>query len=163
MAPLVILKPGESSANVLVTRPARLRERLAARWRTHMLDAQLARGVEPEATAALALRARALGEPGSRKTLARSLQHVVEDARSPERPSLARVTALRGEVLAAADQLDELATRLRTPGLLDSRGLATVHLLLSDGCSPLYSRGATKGLRAAVSDAREALEPSLEW
>jgi hypothetical protein len=163
MARLVILKPRESSDGVLVTRPASLRERLAARWRAHMLDAQLARGVEPEAGAALALRAHALGEPGMRKVLARGVQQVLEDARSPQRPSPARVPVRKDEVLVAADQLDELATRLRSPGMLASRGLASVHLLLSDGRGPLYARGATGELRAAVSDAREALEPSLEW
>jgi len=163
MAPLVILKPRESSDNVLVTRPARLRERLTARWRARRLDAQLARGVAPEAGAPLALRAHALGEPRMRLALARGVQRVLDDARSPQRPSRSRVPVCKVEVVAAADQLDELAKRLRSPRLLSSRGLARVHLLLSDGGGPLYSRGAIRELRAAVSDAREALEPSLEW
>jgi hypothetical protein len=163
MARLVILKPDESSDHVLLTRPARLRERLAARWRAHILDVQLAHGTEPEAGAALALRAHALGEPRMRKLLARGVQRVLQDARSPQRPHLARIPAGRREVLAAADELDELTTRLRSPGLLAPRGLASVHLLLSDGGGPLYARSATGELRAAVSHALEALEPSLEW
>jgi hypothetical protein len=66
-------------------------------------------------------------------------------------------------VLAAAEELDALATRLMSPGFLASRGLASVRLLLSDGRSPLYWHGATEELRAAVSRAREALEPRIEW
>jgi hypothetical protein len=66
-------------------------------------------------------------------------------------------------VVAAADQLHELAKRLRSPGLLASRGLASVHLLLTDGRSPLYLRGTTGELCVTVSRAFEALEPTTEW
>ena len=163
MARLVILRPDESSDQVPVTRRARLRERLAARWRAHLLDAELARGVTPEAGAALALRAHALGEPGMRNLLARGVQRVLDEARSPRRPSRSRIPVRNADVLAVADELDELATRLRGPGLLTSRGLASVQLLLSDSRSPLYFRGATRKLRATVSRALEALEPSFEW
>ena len=64
------------------------------------------------------------------------------------------------EVLAAAD---ELAKRLRSPGHLAARGLARVHLLLTDCHSPLYLRSATGELRVTVSRAFEALEPTTEW
>jgi hypothetical protein len=65
--------------------------------------------------------------------------------------------------MAAADALDELAKRLRSPGLLAARGLASVHLLLTDGRSPLYLCSATGELRVTVSRAFEALEPTTEW
>src|SRR5215469_3900116 len=126
MAPLVILRPYESSGEILVTRRARLRERLAARWRWRVLDAELARGVAAEAGAALALRAHALGEPGTRNLLARGVQRVLDDARFPRRASRFRVPVRNGEVLGAADELEELVTRLHGPGLLASRGLARV-------------------------------------
>jgi hypothetical protein len=163
MARLVILRPQESSDEILVTRHARLRERLAARGRWRVLDAELARGVAPEAGAALALRAHALGEPGMRNLLARGVQRVLDDARSLREPSRSRVPVCNAEVLAAADELDELAMRLRGPGLLASCGLARVHLLLSDGRSPLYFRGAPGELRATVYRALEALEPRFGW
>jgi hypothetical protein len=163
MARLVILRPHESSDEILVTRHARLRERLAARWRWRVLDAELARGVAPEAGAALALRAHALGEPSARNLLARGVQRVLDEARAHQAPSRFRVSVRNAEVLAAADELDELATRLRGPGLLASHGLARVNLLLSDGRSPLYFRGATGDLRATVSRALEALEPVVGW
>jgi hypothetical protein len=159
MARLVILRPHESSDEILVARRARLRERLAARWRWRVLDAALARGVAPEAGAALSLRAQALGEPGARNLLARGLQRALDEARSAREPSRFRVPVRNAEVLAAADELDELAARLRGPGLLASRGLASVNLLLSDGRSPLYFREGTGDLRASLSRALEALEP----
>jgi hypothetical protein len=163
MARFVILRPQENSAELLVTRRARLRERIAARWRPHFLDAQLARGVAPEAGAALALRAHDLGEPRFRLALARGVQRALDDARSPHPPRRLRVPVSKAEVMAAADQLDELAKRLRSPGLLASRGLASAHLLLTDGRSPLYLRGTTGELRVTVSRALEALEPTTEW
>jgi len=163
MARFVILRPHESSDELLVTRRARLSERIAARWRPRFLDAQLARGVAPEAGAALALRAHALGEPRIRLALARGLERVLDEARGPHRPSRARVPLCKAEVMGAADQLDELAKRLRGPGLLASRGLASVQLLLTDGCSPLYLCDTTGKLRVTVSRALEALEPTTEW
>ena len=163
MARLVILRPQESSGEILVTRHARLRERLAARWRWRFLDAELARGVAPEARAALALRAHNLGEPRMRNRLAGGVQRVLDEARSARKPNRFRVPVRNAEVLAAADELDELATRLRGPGLLASHGLARVNLLLSDGRSPLYFRGTTGDLRATVSRALEALEPGFGW
>jgi hypothetical protein len=140
-----------------------LHERLAARWRWRVLDAELARGVAPEARAALALRAHTLGEPGVRSLLARGVQRVLDEARSAQKPNRFRVPVRNAEVLAAADELDELAARLREPGLLASRGLARVNLLLSDGRSPLYFRGATGELRASVFRTLEALEPAFRW
>ena len=163
MARFVILRPQEDSGELLVTRRARLSERIAARWRPHFLDAQLARGVAPEAGAALALRAHALGEPRNRLALARGVERVRDEARRPHRPSRSQVPLCKAEVMGAADQLDELAKRLRSPGLLAARGLATVHLLLTDGCSPLYLCGTTEKLRVTVTRALEALEPHTEW
>ena len=74
MTRLVILRPEKSAKLVLLARPARFRERLAARLGTTRLDVELARGVQPEARAALALRAQTLGETRMRTALARSLR-----------------------------------------------------------------------------------------
>ena len=160
MTRLVILRPQQSSGELLVTRRARLRERIAARCRAHFLDTQLARGVAPEAGATLAPRAHDLDKPCMRLVLARGVQRVVDEARSRQRPSRSRVPVCNAEVLAAAD---ELAKRLRSPGHLAARGLARVHLLLTDCHSPLYLRSATGELRVTVSRAFEALEPTTEW
>lgn len=73
------------------------------------------------------------------------------------------VPTLRTEVLAAAVQLDELTDALLTPGPLAARGLAQIRLLLTDGTSPLYYRGAPEDLRAAATRAVEALQPAFSW
>ena len=163
MAPLVIVRPKKSANAVLVARRARLRERLAARLCASWLDAELARGVPPEARAALALRARTLGETRTRKALARGLRHVLDEARQGSRPRRGQVATLRADVLAAADQLERLIERLLEPGIVADGGCAHVRILLTDGASPLYFDGASHGLEAAAASALAELEPALDW
>jgi hypothetical protein len=163
MAPLVIIRPDQSSGDIFVARRARLRDRLMARFATRRLDSELARGVAPDARVALALRAHALGEPGMRKTLACSLRTVLSDARAPQCQRVAKVPTARSEVLDTAEALSELAERLIAPGPLAARGLARVRLLLSDGSSPLYWRHASDNLHAVVARALDELEPAFQW
>ena len=163
MAPLVILRPQTSAKAVLVARPARFRERLTARLSASWLDGELARGVAPDARAALALRAQTLGETRTREALARSLRRVLDDARQGSQPRRGQIAALRADVLAAADQLERLIERLLEPGIVAARGCAHVRMLLIDGRSPLYFRGASHDLAAAAADALAALEPALDW
>jgi hypothetical protein len=162
MAPLVILRPQKARA-VLVARPARFRERVTARLCASWLDVELARGVAPEARAALALRAQTLGETSTRKSLALSLRHVLDDARQGSRRQRGQIATLRADVLTATDQLERLIERLLEPGLVAARGCAQVRMLLIDGCGPLYWRGASHDLRAAAADALAGLEPALQW
>ena len=162
MTRLVILRPEKSANLVLLARPARFRERLAARLGTTRLDVELARGVQPEARAALALRAQTLGETRMRTAFARSLRRLLHDARHGSRPARGRVATLRADVLVAADQLERLIERLLEPGIVAARGLAHVRVLLVEGGSPLYFGGASQNLRAAAADALAALEPALE-
>ena len=76
---------------------------------------------------------------------------------------MSRVPVRRPEVLDAADELDVLADRLAAPGPVDVRGVAQVHLLLTDGTGPLYFRGATDELRARVADALMTVCDHGEW
>jgi hypothetical protein len=163
MAPLLILLTEESSGELVVARRARLRERLAARFLAHRLDQLLASGVAPETRAALALRAQALGEPETRTALASQLRRVLSEARWGPAPRRAGVPLLIGQVLVAADELDELADRLLEPGPVAASGLAQVRLLLSDGRSPLYWNRAPEGLREIAVRALGALEPAFHW
>ena len=163
MGPLVILRPQKGAGAVLVARRARFRERLAARLGTPWLDVELARGVPPEARAALALRAQTLGEAHTRQALARSLRQILNDARQGSQPRRGQVATLRLDVLAAADQLERLIERLLEPGIVAARGLAQVRVLLSDGGGPLYFRGASQDLGAAAAGALAGLEPSPGW
>jgi hypothetical protein len=163
MAPLVILRPQKSANAVLVARRARFRERLVARLGASWLDVKLARGVPPEAHAALALRAKTLGETRSREALARDLWHVLDDARQGSRPRRAQIATRRADVLTAADQLERLIERLLEPRIVAARGIAHIRMLMIDGGSPLYFGGASRDLGSAAADALAALEPSLEW
>ncbi|MBV8218638.1 MAG: hypothetical protein JO325_09245 [Solirubrobacterales bacterium] len=159
----MLLTTCRDSDAVAVVRRARLRDRLAARWRTTRLDGELARGIEPGTSAALALRARALGEHTARTALAQGLCLALSDARQGSRPPGARLPVRHREVLAAAAELDALAERLVAPGPVGARGLAEVSRLLRDGASPLYWRGAAENLRAVAVRALDGLEPRLEW
>ena len=163
MAPLVILRPQTRANAVLVARRARFRERLASRLGATWLDVELARGVPPEARAALALRAHTLGEPRTRQALAQSLRHTLDNARQGSPPRRGQVAAIRADVLAAADQLEQLIERLLEPGIVEARGLAQVRVLLTDGGGPLYFRGASQDLRAAAARALTQLEPAPDW
>jgi len=152
---------GTADAGVLARR-ARLRDVLAAWWRAGSLERALARGVAPETEAALALRAQALIAPSVRAALARQLQRVVRDARGGRARPVTRVATRRREILDAAQELDLLARRLRAPGPVSARGVARVRVLLTDGCGPLYFRGATEELRVAVARALADLEVRVE-
>jgi hypothetical protein len=136
---VLLLHPAHAPAGVYVARPVRMRDRMAARLRAQSLDAALARGIDPETGAALALRARALTEHCRRRLLARGL----------ERAAAARVPAL-------APQLVALAGRLSRPGPVAARGVAEVNLLLTDAGGPLYARRGD--LAAAIARAEHDLE-----
>jgi hypothetical protein len=140
-----------------VGRRAGLRDRLEARLFAAELDRELARGVAPETCGALSLRARKLIGPDARATLARQLRRVVSDARG-RHAWMTRVPVHRPDVLEAAAELDVLAERLAAPGPVDVRGVAEAQVLLTDGTSPLYLRGATGELRARIAHALRRLE-----
>ena len=144
-------------ADVIEPQRVRLRDRLQARLRANRLDRQLAEGVPPERSAALALRARRLVEPGTATTLARALQRILRDARTAN-PMPARMPTRRGAVREAAGDLADLALRLVAPYPPAVRGLAQVNLLVTDGTGPLYSGRDNEDLAAAVRRARAALE-----
>lgn len=163
MAPLVLVRPAPGSADVVIPRRASWRDRLTARLRRARLDAQLAQGVAPTASASLALGAEALGHSRFRTMLGEGIRHVLDEARDPRRIRFAQVPLHRNAVLAAAHELDELARRLLSPGPLAARGVAQVRLLLVDGSSPLYFSRAEVDLRTAVTRALEDLNPSFGW
>jgi hypothetical protein len=162
MAPLVLLTPAQDGDVVLATR-ARLRDRITARVLARRLDSELAAGALPGARPALAIRAHALGEPRIRTTLADGIRRLIDEARGPRRLSIAQVPTHRRAVLAAADELEELVTRLLAPGPLAARGIAQVRLLLTDGSSPIYYAGGSEQLRDAASRALADLQPTFGW
>jgi hypothetical protein len=137
---------------------ARPRDRLRARLGAHGLDRTLAAGAPPEATAALALRARRLIAMRYRRELAASYRRIVRDA-GEGTPSRAPVVPCRPRVTAAAEALLQLADALVEPGPVSPQGVAEAVLLLVDGSGPLYNGGSDSDLSNQASRAAADLEP----
>jgi hypothetical protein len=73
-----------------------------------------------------------------RRDMARSLRRLIESAREPVR-SIVRIPVDRPAVLADAELIEDLAERIERPGTqVPARGMALVHLLVTDAASPIY-------------------------
>jgi hypothetical protein len=153
----VLLACGRAEA-VAVERP-RMRDRLAAQWRARRLDRALARGVSPETSAPLALRARRLTEPDRRWSIAGALRRIVRDSEEGRRRRLGRVMPNPRIVAAARDELNELADTLDDPGPVAAHGVAQAWLLLTDGTGPLYNPHTSELLPARAAQAARELRP----
>jgi len=146
------------SGPVIAGRPTLL-DRLSARWRPGRLDRALADGIPPEASPALALRARRLTELACRRPLARALRRVVRDDLDGQRPSHGRVRPDRNGVEAARDELTALADGLTDPRPVAAHGVAQAWLLVTDGTGPLYNPCSRASLRAGAARAESELRP----
>jgi hypothetical protein len=160
MCAWVLVSDDETGGGIAV-QCAGLRDRLVARLRAARLDQELARGVAPDTSAPLVLRAQRLIAPSTRAGLAREIERMLRDALTGYVWVIARVAPRRREVLDAANELDALARRLVEPGPISAGGVARVRLLLTDGTGPLYFHGATDRLRTLASGALEGLEPQI--
>lgn len=143
---------------VVGTQP-RLRDRLAARWRSGRLDRALAGGTPPEASRALALRAQHLTEPEHRRSLAQALRRIIREAHERRPVVTGRVMPIRASVSAARDELSRLADALDEPGPVAAGGVAQASLLLTDGTGPLYNPSDAKWLGAGAARAARELRP----
>lgn len=159
MTALLLTECGDRS--YVTSRRIRPHERLAARLRARTLDTLLASGASPDSSTALSLRARKLISQATRRQLARALHTTVREAARPARPLDPAVPICRCRVIDAQPVLEELADHLMTPGPVDSRGVAQVQLLLSDGSSPLYPGAQTDDLEQALQAAINALTPRV--
>jgi hypothetical protein len=133
--------------------PIRVRDRAAAHLRSLQLDAELAAG-EPVTTDRLrAVRAAMLVAPALRRQLARGWQGVLSH------PNRGIIPVRRSDVLAAQDDIHELAAALRCAGPVAPRGVAIANLLLTDGTGPLYVSREGVNLRDEVRIAIHYLNP----
>jgi hypothetical protein len=129
--------------------PPSLWQRLRTWWERDDLDEQLAQGFDREATPELRLRAAQLVSSSGRVELANAVETVVREARG-------RQAAIR----ASADDLFDLAQRLRDERPIDVRGAAMIRRLLADRTtSPLYRPDVESSLQEAARSARVALDP----
>jgi len=151
-----------SSRDGLILSEVRIRDRIAARLRSHELDLSLASGAAPESSLGLAVRAQALARPHVRRYLARSLERILTEATRPPglRPTPMSQGRRRAVGEAAAD-LTALITRLRSTGPVNARGVAQVAVLLSDGGGPLYTGVTEPDLHAAIEQALTHLDDRL--
>jgi hypothetical protein len=130
-----------------------------ARLRAPWLDGQLATGTEPWRSPVHAARALQLTSARSRRSVARSLEKLVERADEPSAPyRSAVVPPCRRQVREARPLLLLLAARLRGNDPVDPRGVAALKSLICDGAGPVYAGGRPDALRARL----ESITPALE-
>jgi hypothetical protein len=156
---VVAERPGIGLA---ATRPSPW-DHVVVRARSFTLDSELARGVPPEASPRLALRAQQLVGSRSRRGIADGIRRALADAERPgaERPGAAPVC--RERVRAAATELRALAGRLLSAAPLPARGVAQARLLLCDAGGPLYRVSGSDDLPGRVSAALGFLDPLSAW
>ncbi len=146
-----------------------MHRRLRVATHHDLLDSLLARGADPTNQPALAMRAAQLGSRRHRRTLARSLRRVVEEAGVSRPPARATaVVTARAQILAAAGDLLVLADRLDSAQPAHTTGVAIAQRLLTDAVeSPLYvqaGRGALGRLsRLAVETMDGAPRHPSAW
>lgn len=146
----------EEAGTGYAVRRVRLRDRARARLRALALDRQLADGVTPEASVALALHTARVYEPSQRRILARSLTRIAHVSQSP--PRRLGVPLRRDAVMQARPELEAVADRLSTDGPVSVRGLARIRLLLADGSGPLYGASSPEELRQELRSALAVLD-----
>jgi hypothetical protein len=106
------------------------------------LDAALADGADPGDDPALALRARALGAPRTRRRIAATIGDLLDAAEEPPDafgPHGPRPPLQRASVLSARSELVTLADRLAGPDPVAVQAIALTALLVWDGASPVYA------------------------
>lgn len=126
----------------LAPRPTLL-ARLSALARSGHLDRELAAGADPEASPALALRARSLLSQRSRAGIAESLDRAIRSASEPYRRS-SQAPLSSPAILEARPELEALSAELRDDTDHRAQGVALARLLLVEPTSPLYHRGAAE-------------------
>jgi hypothetical protein len=146
--------PGVGTVLLRVTR----RDRLRARLHAAALDRRLADGADPDREVTLALHARRLLTPATRRALAGSLRRSVAMSRARPSPGHPR-PPVPAHVADCAAMVDAVADRLAAARPVAPRGVAVVRVLLTDGSGPLYSGRGTGALLTALAAALDALEP----
>lgn len=134
-------------------------DRLLGRVRTPSLDRQLAAGCPAGTSRVQAIRARGIASPARRRELARSWDHVLDQARRPAIPRTPRAPLCRDRIAAAERDVREMLDVLAGPLPITVRGAAMASSLLSDGTGPLYNHRSPLDLGAAVREATRQMAP----
>jgi hypothetical protein len=132
--------------------------RARTRWRRGRLDEQLVRGIDPETSVELRLRAAQLSSHSGRARLANALVERLGDARGPNlRGFPMRTIRQDAAIREAADDLLALVLRLRDERPVELRGAAVAARLVYGKDSPLHHDNGPE-LKDALRAARAALD-----
>lgn len=137
----------------------RVRLSVFVRWGAAWLDRELASGVGPHTSEALAIRARRITGRRSRANVARGLVQALFTAEDAAPGFSAAERAHHREVLAARTVMAAIDRRLCAPEAVGPRGMAMLHVLLTKGTGPLYRPGGPGALGDQLRAAAAALEP----
>jgi hypothetical protein len=139
-----------------------LRLRLKVYMTRGALDRQIAAGRPYESTAVLALRARQLVEPATRRRIARSLREIVAyaDRRASQR-LFSAVVVEPAAVRRARHPMLGLAERLEGPAQVNPAGVARAQILITDGLSPLFNKHCPRTATQAIYEIQDALEDEI--
>jgi hypothetical protein len=140
------------------TRLGGLRLHLNAAWHGTTLDRKLAEGVDPQASAVLALRARKLTGARGRKRVADGLAGALRSAKDTTSGITAAVRPDARELLDARTVLTALERRLRGSEAVAAEGVAMLGVLLTDAASPLYWPSGPGELASRLRAAAAAIE-----
>jgi hypothetical protein len=144
----------------MVMHPATVTDRLLARLFSTSLDRRLAHGETPESGRLLASRAQQVVALCWRRELARQWEHLLEVA--GDQPHAAVPAPLcRDRVLAAEDDVHDLAAHLQTPLPVPAVGVAAAHILLTDATGPLYNRRDRSSLGTRLRHISAQLDPGV--
>jgi hypothetical protein len=136
----------------------RIRLFAVVRWGGAWLDHELASGVSPETSEALATRARRITGQRSRADAASRLIQALFGAEDAAPGFTAAEQAHHRELLAARTVIAALDRRLRAPEPVAPRGMAMLNVLLTNGTRPLYQPGEPGGLGEQLRAAAAALQ-----
>jgi hypothetical protein len=130
------------------------------------LDRQIVAGRPCESSAALALRARQLTDPRTRRRIANDLRGIVDYVhRRGSRRVISAVVIEPAAVRTGRQAILELARRLEGTARVSPSGVVLAAALLTDGRSPLFSPHSERTVAPAVSEVHDALEglPIVEF
>jgi hypothetical protein len=137
----------------------RIRLSAFVRWGAAWLDRELAAGISPQTSEALAIRARRITGQRSRANVASGLIRALFSAEDAAPGFTAAEQAHHREVLAARAVIAALDRRLCAPEPVAPRGMAMLHVLLTKGTGPLHQPGEPGALGDQLRAAAAALQP----